>query len=331
MRIFVSYRREDAAGQAGRLHDALVARFGEDAVFHDVSAIRPGEDFKNALARAIADCDVMLVVVGPRWASVSGPEGQPRLLDLQDYVRQEVTTALGGGKRIIPVTVAGAHLPEAASLPEELRPLLTRQSVDLRDTNWRTDFEALVGSLRNEPRLGGLALRRSYVLAAVGGLAILAVLAAWQPWSALSGSNGDGSSGDLTPSCSPRLQSGDRWVPLDLVEDASGTADESLYRAVAAGYRNIEPDRWTLQVRMRKTNQSTSGDDQRHADYDYDGIAVDGLLYEVDCFTPLAGGDLFRPGLSNEALVGIETASEPRGQIEVAVKPTRIIVHAAGD
>jgi hypothetical protein len=331
MRIFVSYRREDAAGQAGRLHDALVARFGEESVFHDVSAIRPGEDFRDALARAVADCDVMLVVVGPRWASVSGSEGQPRLFDLQDYVRLEVATALGSGKRIIPVTVAGADLPEAASLPDELRPLLTRQSVELRDTNWRTDFEALLGSLRHEPRLGGLALTRSHVLAAIGGLAILVALAAWQPWSALSGSNGNGNGGDVTPSCSPRLQTGNPWVPLELVEDASGTADEALFRALAAGYRDLEPDRWTLQVRMRRSNQSATGDVQRHADYDYDGIVVDGLLYELKCFTPLAGGDVFEPGLSNEALIGIETESEPRGQIEVAAKPIRIIIRAAGD
>ncbi len=41
--IFVSYRREDSEGEAGRLFDDLVIRFGEDSVFrsrrHQVSAI----------------------------------------------------------------------------------------------------------------------------------------------------------------------------------------------------------------------------------------------------------------------------------------------------
>ena len=42
MQIFISYRREDTAGRAGRLFDALVGRFGERDVFQDVAGIAPG-------------------------------------------------------------------------------------------------------------------------------------------------------------------------------------------------------------------------------------------------------------------------------------------------
>ena len=38
--IFISYRRSDSQGEAGRLFDDLVKHFGEDAVFMDVAAIR---------------------------------------------------------------------------------------------------------------------------------------------------------------------------------------------------------------------------------------------------------------------------------------------------
>ena len=41
-RVFVSYRRDDAAAYAGRLYDALSARFGADNVFMDVDAIGLG-------------------------------------------------------------------------------------------------------------------------------------------------------------------------------------------------------------------------------------------------------------------------------------------------
>ena len=45
--IFVSYRREDAEGEAGRLFDDLVAQFGEDSVFLDVEAIEVGRDYSQ--------------------------------------------------------------------------------------------------------------------------------------------------------------------------------------------------------------------------------------------------------------------------------------------
>ena len=40
--VFISYRREDASGHAGRLYDNLVASIGNDRVFMDVDAIAPG-------------------------------------------------------------------------------------------------------------------------------------------------------------------------------------------------------------------------------------------------------------------------------------------------
>jgi hypothetical protein len=39
MKLFVSYRRDDTGGRAGRLVDALVARFGARNVFQDVNAV----------------------------------------------------------------------------------------------------------------------------------------------------------------------------------------------------------------------------------------------------------------------------------------------------
>jgi len=38
-KIFVSYRREDARGDAGRLTDKLKSHFGEKQIFRDVEAI----------------------------------------------------------------------------------------------------------------------------------------------------------------------------------------------------------------------------------------------------------------------------------------------------
>ena len=42
--IFISYRRDDTEGHAGRLFEDLCERFGKDAVFMDVAGIEPGRD-----------------------------------------------------------------------------------------------------------------------------------------------------------------------------------------------------------------------------------------------------------------------------------------------
>ena len=59
-RIFVSYRRSDAAAHAGRLTDHVEARFGTGSVFLDVEAIGPGVDFARAIDEAIARMDAVL-------------------------------------------------------------------------------------------------------------------------------------------------------------------------------------------------------------------------------------------------------------------------------
>ena len=53
-RIFISYRRDDSAGHAGRLFDRLVDHFGRDQVFIDIDTIKPGLDFVEVVQQAIA-------------------------------------------------------------------------------------------------------------------------------------------------------------------------------------------------------------------------------------------------------------------------------------
>ena len=73
--VFVSYRRDDTDGYAGRLGDALADRFGADHVFLDVVSIPPGGDFIEAIRTAIAACDAFVPVIGPRWAEVADDRG----------------------------------------------------------------------------------------------------------------------------------------------------------------------------------------------------------------------------------------------------------------
>ena len=49
--IFISYRRDDSEGEAGRLFDDLTRAFGNDSVFMDVVGIKPGVDFPQGHRR----------------------------------------------------------------------------------------------------------------------------------------------------------------------------------------------------------------------------------------------------------------------------------------
>src|SRR5215217_6032092 len=51
LNIFISYRRDDAAAEAGRLYDALKRGFGAEHVFRDIYALKPGENFAIAIER----------------------------------------------------------------------------------------------------------------------------------------------------------------------------------------------------------------------------------------------------------------------------------------
>ncbi len=138
--IFVSYRRDETAAHAGRLSDRLVDHFGEAQVFMDVDSIGLGLDFVQVLQDAVGACEVMLVMIGPRWVS-------PRLDDPGDYVRIEVETALERSIRVVPILVGGGKLPVAADLPESLQPLARRQAFEIEDATFRADATELIERL----------------------------------------------------------------------------------------------------------------------------------------------------------------------------------------
>ena len=62
--IFISYRRDDTRHVAGRLAGDLADEFGADSIFRDVESIDGGEEFPVKLERALAQCEMMLVLIG---------------------------------------------------------------------------------------------------------------------------------------------------------------------------------------------------------------------------------------------------------------------------
>ncbi len=145
--IFISYRRDDARADAGRLYDRLAAHFGHERVFMDVDDIPPGTDFVQHLGDTLASCDAVLVVIGDRWTAPDEDTGLARIFDPGDFVHLEVRTALERNIAVVPVLVGGATMPARDALPDDLAPLLKRQAVELRHARFSDDVDSLVESL----------------------------------------------------------------------------------------------------------------------------------------------------------------------------------------
>jgi hypothetical protein len=160
-RVFLSYRRIDAAHQIGRIFDHLEKVYGRSDVFKDVDSIPAGADFRRVLEESVSGCDVMLVVIGDRWLKVADGDGKRRLANPDDFVRIEVEAALSRGMPVIPVLVGSAPLPTEAQLSSKMRPLAHRTAVHLRpDPNFRKDIQKLVDGIDAAAEFAPRALER---------------------------------------------------------------------------------------------------------------------------------------------------------------------------
>lgn len=148
--IFISYRRNDSEGEAGRLFADLVTHFGEASVFMDVAAIDIGRDFRKAIDESVAGCGVLLAIIGRDWIDAKNEEGQRRLDDQSDFVRLETASALKRNIPVIPVLVQGAKMPRAEQLPDDLKELAYRNCVELTHARWGSDLQVLIRGLGRE-------------------------------------------------------------------------------------------------------------------------------------------------------------------------------------
>jgi hypothetical protein len=145
--IFVSYRRDDSQGFAGRLADDLDEILGSDRVFRDLE-IPAGSDFTDVLHRAIAASDILLVVIGRHWAANSEQGFGSRLFEPTDWVRTEIEAAFSQGKQIVPILVGGAGMPGSGSMPKSIEKLTRLQAATLTDRHWDTDVAELAKRLQ---------------------------------------------------------------------------------------------------------------------------------------------------------------------------------------
>jgi len=147
--IFLSYRRTDAP-QASRVYEWLTRRFGNDAVFMDVSAIPFAVSFPDYIRDAIAKSKILIALIGADWAA--------KLEQPEDPVRLEIETALASHVPVLPVLIGNAAMPVGEDLPPSIAPISYQNALTVGvlrdfDTHMRSlvpEIESILGSLSRE-------------------------------------------------------------------------------------------------------------------------------------------------------------------------------------
>jgi hypothetical protein len=180
--VFISYRRDESAGYAGRIHERLASVLGSGSVFMDLDDINPGADFVKTIEGSLGTCDAVLVLIGKRWLEHRDAEGKRRLDDPRDFVRIEVAAALARDVRVIPVLLNKASMPSDAELPADLARLSRLQAIELSDERWDYDLGRLFDALGASTGGGRWLRRRMWwvvaliaLVAAVGALTFMRV------------------------------------------------------------------------------------------------------------------------------------------------------------
>jgi hypothetical protein len=315
--VFLSYRREDSSPWAGRLRDSLASRVGDHSIFHDVSAVRAGENFTEAIDRALSKSDVALIVIGPRWLMATDAAGVVRLTQPSDYVRTELASALSRDLRVVPVLVGGASMPDASDMPEELAALALRQAVTLHDETWHEDVEGLWQALRGErrPHRSRWSIGAGLVVLAL----VVALIVAWRDDTPDGDGSDDGLShlGDLD-NC-PEGPGG--WTPITPPSDTSGavaTEEEAWSLVVEDVYKWSEPDGWNVFVDLTATNDA---DAVAGPNPDHYLLVLDEVQFPATCADLLAGIDPLEPGAANQIRLGFDLPRDPAdGQLALDIK-----------
>lgn len=187
-RIFISYRRDDAPGDATNLYKGLVRRFGKANVFMDVDKLLAGQRFDRELDKALAQCNVLIAVIGPRWMELLSDRARSRE---RDFVHDEIAAALKRNIVVIPVLIGREErmpsLPPKNDLPEDIRELVLYHKHSIAHERSDRDIADLIVAITLVLRGGRRVVpRRAIAISGAIGLALIAALLGYRmdvvPW-----------------------------------------------------------------------------------------------------------------------------------------------------
>jgi hypothetical protein len=146
-KIVVSYRRSDSKWITGRIFEHLETRFGRGNVFMDIDNVPLGRDYRNDIRKALAECDVLIAVVGPKWKEELDKFRDSHSDENPDWVRLEIGTALERQIPVSPVLIDGTKMPSASELPDDLREFAFRQAARFDTEDFKNYIQRLTAWL----------------------------------------------------------------------------------------------------------------------------------------------------------------------------------------
>ena len=102
-KIFINFRNGDGEWAAKTLWTVLERRFGKENVFLSHESIPIGAPWPDALLENARTCDAFLALIGPKWLTIEGTGGRPRIFADDDWVRREIAAALAAGRTVAPI------------------------------------------------------------------------------------------------------------------------------------------------------------------------------------------------------------------------------------
>tara|TARA_Y100000052_G_scaffold791_2_gene687 strand:- start:5653 stop:6744 length:1092 start_codon:yes stop_codon:yes gene_type:complete len=144
-KIFICYRRENGYF-VDSFKQHLSAYIPPEDIFVDIHHIPVAERFDRYVENILKQCSHCLVIMGPNWAQISDSDGNRKLDNPNDFVRQEISTALKNGIPILPILFDSAVMPDADDLPADLRSIVFQNSLRVE----REYIEAGVARLSND-------------------------------------------------------------------------------------------------------------------------------------------------------------------------------------
>jgi hypothetical protein len=147
-RVFLSYRRSDAEAMALILFYCLLSQIEGIQLFRDSDTLQPGMVYADMIDQTIANCDVVLVLIGKKWLGARHADGRLRLDDADDLVRLEVAAGLRQGKKVFPCLIEGARMPAAGQLPPDLQAMARIHATPLTLSSFARDVMPLVDALQ---------------------------------------------------------------------------------------------------------------------------------------------------------------------------------------
>lgn len=130
-KIFLSYRRDDTAFVCSSIYNNLAERYGANNVYKDIDNIPYGVDFREHIMNSIENCDVVLVLIGSQWLTISDENNNLKIFNQNDLVRLEVETAITNNIKLIPLII-NTKMPIADDLPSSIKSLSYRNGIAIR-------------------------------------------------------------------------------------------------------------------------------------------------------------------------------------------------------